>query len=76
MSEQVETLVQRFLDGELTRSERQTLLRLLGSRPDLRQRLLDDEQMLDAASSLPRATPAADFVAKTMAALPEQANGS
>jgi anti-sigma factor RsiW len=72
MSADVETLVQRFLDGELSRAERQTMLRLLGSRSDLRQRLVDDEALLDAVANLPRAVPGPDFVARTMAALPMQ----
>lgn len=72
MSEEIERLVQRFLDGELTRTERQALLRLLGSRPDLRQRILEDEAMLDDVSSLPRAVPAPDFVSRVLAALPAQ----
>jgi hypothetical protein len=72
MSEQIEMLLQRFLDAELNRGERRDLLRLLGERPDLRQRLLDDDTMLDAAANLPRATPAADFIARTMAILPQQ----
>ena len=72
MSEQIEMLVQRFLDAELTRPERQALLRLLGSRPDLRQRLLDDEAMLDDVAALPRAVPAPDFASRIMAALPSQ----
>jgi len=72
MGDEVETLLQRFLDAELTRAERQALLRLLGSRPDVRQRLLDDEAMLDAVASLPRAALSPDFVARTLAILPEQ----
>jgi hypothetical protein len=76
MSEQNETLVQRFLDAELNRAERQALLRLLGSRPDLRQRLLDDEAMLDGVASLPRAVPAPDFGSRVMAALPAQDSAS
>ena len=72
MGDETEILLQRFLDAELNRAERQALLRLLGARPDVRQRLLDDEAMLDAAASLPRAAPAPDFVARTMAMLPEQ----
>lgn len=76
MSEAIEILVQRFLDGELTRTERQALLRLLGSRPDLRQRLLDDEAMLEDVANLPRAVPAPDFASRVMAALPSQDSGS
>jgi hypothetical protein len=72
MGEQVEMLVQRFLDAELDRGERQALLRLLGSRSDVRQRLLEDEAILDAAAALPRAQVSRDFVAKTLAKLPAQ----
>jgi hypothetical protein len=72
MGDQVEMLVQRFLDAELDRGERQALLRLLGSRPDVRQRLLEDEAILEAAAGLPRAQVSRDFVAKTLAALPAQ----
>jgi anti-sigma factor RsiW len=72
MTDQIETLVQRFLDGELSRPERQVLLRMLGSRPDVRQRLLEDEAMLEEVANLPRATVPVDFVATTMAALPPQ----
>ena len=70
MGQDLEPLVQRFLDGELTRAERQTLLRLLGSRPELRQRLIEDDMMLDDVAALPRAVVAPDFVARTMASLP------
>ena len=72
MVEQSEILLQRFLDAELDRAERQALLRLLGARPDLRQRLLDDEAVLDVAASLPRTPLPPDFVARTMAKLPPQ----
>ena len=71
MMEDVELLVQRFLDGELSRSERRTLLRRLGHDSDLRQRLLNEEAMLDAAAGLPRMPLPADFVARTLARLPD-----
>jgi hypothetical protein len=72
MSEHAEILVQRFLDGELSHGERRSLLRLLGDRADLRQRLLADETLLDVAANLPRPTPRADFVESTLARLPQQ----
>lgn len=72
MGEDTETLVQRFLDGELSRAERRRLLQLLGDRADLRQRLLADETMLEVAANLPRLTPSADFVSRTIARLPQQ----
>jgi anti-sigma factor RsiW len=68
----VETLIQRFLDGELTRAERRELLRGLGSRPDVRERLVADEAMLEAAAALPRAIAPEAFVARVAAALPAQ----
>lgn len=74
MGEDIELLVQRFLDGELSRSERGTLLRRLGRDSGLRQRLIDDEEMLEAAAGLPRLAAPGDFVARTLARLPEQAN--
>ena len=72
MHDDLERLIQRFLDGELTRSERRQLLELLADEPDLRERLVADETMLDDAASLPRPTPAADFVARIVTRLPEQ----
>lgn len=72
MTQDLEALVQRFLDGELTRAERRTLLRQLGSRPELRQRLIEDEEMLDEVAALPRASASADFLSRTMASLPPQ----
>ena len=74
--EDVELLVQRFLDGELSRSERRTLLQRLGHDSDLRQRLLNDDAMLDAAASLPRMPLPADFVARTLARLPDAMDAS
>jgi anti-sigma factor RsiW len=71
MREDLELLVQRFLDGELSRPERRTLLQRLGHDSDLRQRLLSDEAMLDAAASLPPMPLPAGFVADTLARLPD-----
>jgi len=65
-----ETLIQRFLDGELGRAETLALLRGLASRPDLRDRLIADEGLLDAAASLPRAEVPEGFVSRVAEALP------
>ena len=70
MRDEHELLAQRFLDGELSRPERRALLQLLGEQPGLRQQLVDDEAMLDAAANLPRLLPQPDFVARTLARLP------
>jgi anti-sigma factor RsiW len=67
-----ETLIQRFLDGELTRAERRLLLRGLESRADVRERLVADEAMLEAAAALPRAIVPEAFVARVVEALPAQ----
>lgn len=72
MNEATERLIQRFLDAELTRAERRQLLEMLAEYPELRERLVIDETMLDMAAGLPRATPGADFVARTVARLPVQ----
>lgn len=68
----VETLIQRFLDGELTRAERRELLRGLESRADVRERLVADEALLDAVAALPRAIVPGAFVARVVDALPPQ----
>lgn len=68
----VDGLIQRFLDGELTRAERRLLLRRLESEPEVRGRLIADEAMLDAAAGLPRAVVPEAFAARIAAALPAQ----
>jgi AMP-activated protein kinase-like protein len=65
-----ETLIQRFLDGELRRDEKRALLRALESREGLRARLLADEVMLEAAASLPRAEVPEEFVSRVASSLP------
>lgn len=69
--EDANILAQRFLDGELSHAERRALLKLLGSRPDVLQRLRDDEAMLETVASLHRPALPADFVARTLARLPD-----
>jgi hypothetical protein len=70
MNDDVDTLVQRFLDNELSREERRTLLRRLAQDRELERRLLATEAMLDAVAALPRPEPSHAFVGRTIAALP------
>ena len=65
-----ETLIQRFLDRELGHAETLGLLRAVASRPELRERLIADEGLLDLAASLPRAEVPAGFVTRLTQALP------
>jgi anti-sigma factor RsiW len=66
MSDDLELLVQRFLDGELGRSERLDLLKRLDSDPQLRRRVLAGEALLEAAAVLPRPPVPSDFTTRTL----------
>jgi anti-sigma factor RsiW len=72
MSEDPDVLVERFIDNELTRDERRALLRLIAARPEVRERVLQEEAMLDAVARLPRPIPAADFTARILERLPAE----
>ena len=61
-----EQLVQRFIDNELSGTERLQLLTRLGHDEALRDRLIELEQLGAAAGRLPRPAVPADFVARVM----------
>lgn len=61
-----EQFLQRFVDNDLSRTERVQLLMRIGRDEDLRDRLVELEQIAAAGSRLPRTAVPADFVARVM----------
>lgn len=61
-----ELLVQRFVDHDLSGDERVRFLARLGSDEDLRQRLLDVEQLIVEAGRVPDPAVPAEFVYRVM----------
>lgn len=67
---ELDVLLQRFIDQELTPDERISLIRELDRSPDLRRRLLEMEMVAAEAQRLPRLTPRPGFTAQVLANLP------
>jgi anti-sigma factor RsiW len=68
----LELEIQLFLDGELRAPERLRFLRRLSDDHAFRARVLSAESLLDVAARLPRPLVPGDFVARTMARVPQQ----
>jgi len=74
MNEQ-ELLLQRFIDQDLSPTERLEFLEALDRDPAIRQQLLETERLLLEATALPRRAPASAFADRIVANLPPSPHG-
>jgi anti-sigma factor RsiW len=75
-NDEADLLIQRFLDGELSRAETRTLIRLVAEQPEVRRRLLAGEALLEAAARLPRASPPKGFQTRVVERLAAEGVGA